>query len=80
MTLGKIRHNLTFKDTVDGAGRVFDGMDITAEFLNSCGRTSTISFHYDYYSNDLRGLVERALVYHLEGKGIPKNYSNITVE
>ena len=80
MNLGKIRHTMTFKDAEGGLGRVFDGMDVSADFLNEHRKISTVSFHYDFYTNDLQGIVLKALHFHLTGKETPEHFSNITID
>lgn len=75
MTLGK----LTGKKTADSEGN-FTGMDITGVYLDpNKGYARTVSFHYAFYSNNFRGLVEKVLDAVLKGKETPKNISNVEV-
>lgn len=75
MTLGKIKHSV-IKKNAEGE---FGGMDVTAEFLNKEGKPSVISFHYDFFSLDVRGLVEKAIHYHENSQGVPEHFSNVVV-
>jgi hypothetical protein len=73
MTLGRLTGTQTF-----GENRVFTGMDITAEYRDpKSGKAKLLSFHYAYYTNNLRGMVEKALDAALNGKPTPELFSNI---
>jgi hypothetical protein len=75
MTLGRLTGTQTFDQTEKG--RLFSGMDITAEYVNEKGRMATLTFHYSYFTNDLRGKVERVLKYLESGKPMPEEFSNV---
>ena len=75
MTLGSITGTKTFDEN-----RTFTGTDITARFSEpKTGTWKTVTFHYSYETNNLRGMVEKALDAHLNGKPIPERFSNISV-
>lgn len=75
MTLGKITGNQTFNEN-----DVFTGMDITARFLNRDNKYNTLSFHYAFYTKDLRGRVESVLHTVLNNLEVPINVSDVKVE
>ena len=76
MTLGKIKGEQTFEQT-DLVGRLFSGMDITAEYRDEKGERRELTFHYTFHTNDLRGQVERVLSYLKSGKQMPAEFTNV---
>ena len=74
MKLGKIKGTQTF-----GENRVFNGTYITAEFVDTKGYLSTVSFHYAYSTNDLAGKVMSVLSSIANNKPVSKDISNVKV-
>lgn len=73
MTLGKIKSTNTRNEQGE-----FNGMDVIADFVNDKNKMSQVSFHYLYYSNDLRGLVEQVLSCYVKGT-LSNRFSNVTI-
>lgn len=74
MTLGKITGTKTRNENNE-----FNGMDITARFLASDGRFKDLSFHYAYWTNNFRGMVEKVLDANLTGKTLPEQFTDVKV-
>jgi hypothetical protein len=70
---------LSGKETF-GEGRVFTGMDISGLYLDDSGKYRDISFHYSFYTNDLRGIVEQVLHSVLKRTEVPKHVTNLQVD
>ena len=70
MKIGKITGKQVF-----GEDRVFNGMDITAEYLDNKNRVSIVSFRYTFLTNNLRGMVEKVLNAFLSDREMPKDIS-----
>jgi hypothetical protein len=73
----KIRR-ITFQQTF-GENRVFNGTDISAEFLNQKGQVSQVSFHYAYATKNYQGLIEKVLDATLTGKVLPEQFTNVLI-
>jgi hypothetical protein len=72
MRIGKIKGTATF-----GENHTFTGTDVYAEYLNKKGYVSELTFHYDFYTNNLHGLVTKVLDAYLNDKPTPDNVSNV---
>jgi hypothetical protein len=72
MKIGRITGTPTFDER-----RIFNGMDITAEYLDQKERVRSLSFHYAYATNNLQGWVEKVLNSVLENKEAPQDVTNI---
>jgi hypothetical protein len=77
MITRKIRGIQTFEATE--RGRIFSGMDVQAEYADDKGRFVELKFHYQYFTDDLRGQVERVLSYLQSGKPMPAEYTKVEV-
>lgn len=75
MTLGKITGKQTFNESKE-----FIGMDITARFLNENGKFNSLSFHYAFYTNDLRGKVESVLMRFFKKVDYPSTVTDVKVD
>lgn len=78
MTLGKIDYQNTYGTDEDG-NRVFTGMYIAADFLDK-GKSGNVSFIYRYWTNNLRGQVERVLSRYFAKKSYPADITDVDVE
>lgn len=75
MTLGKLTGTVTRDENNE-----FNGMDITGRYQSTDGKFKDVSFHYDFYTNNLRGKVEKVLDAVLNGKEIPEHFTNVQAE
>lgn len=74
MTLGKITGTKTRNEANE-----FSGMDITAQYVGQDGRVKNLSFHYAYWTNNFRGMVEKVLDATFNGKTLPEQFTDVKV-
>lgn len=76
MKTGKITSTETFDENGEATG-----MNITAEYLDTQeNKVRNVSFHYDFYTLNPKGMVDKLLQSRLNGKESLEHFSNVELD
>jgi len=72
--IGKIHYDMIFD------GQVFNGIDVSASYIDVHGRPSLLKFHYAFFSTSVYVKTYEVLTAYLNGKEMPAYVTNVISE